>query len=246
MCQLADASVYRDAGVSVTILVWYFLATIVLDHAHLVSPVCVAWSSASYRRHMLESPTQFILVPSLALAIPIAIGLSYHRADWPVRAVVAVYIVWNAYHFGAQHFGVASLLGWRKSRRWFRQAVTIIPTMAVMLVPFAYSSPWLYILGAVISLAHWLTDIGLSGWRVQRWWLFLAAVLALGSVGFLWKAVVPCSQLVCTVAYSAPILICSRCGLGFVHFLYSHWVWKISDPQVRATIGRWHEVRVLS
>jgi hypothetical protein len=30
----------------------------------------------------------------------------------------------------------------------------------------------------------------------------------------------------------------ARWGLGFVHFLYSRWVWNISDPKIRATIGR--------
>jgi hypothetical protein len=29
-----------------------------------------------------------------------------------------------------------------------------------------------------------------------------------------------------------------RIGLGFVHFLYDRWVYKLSDPQVRAIIGR--------
>lgn len=27
-------------------------------------------------------------------------------------------------------------------------------------------------------------------------------------------------------------------GIGFVHFLYSRWIWKLSNPLVRATIGR--------
>lgn len=29
-----------------------------------------------------------------------------------------------------------------------------------------------------------------------------------------------------------------RLGLGFVHFLYDRWIYKLSNPQVRATIGR--------
>ena len=28
-----------------------------------------------------------------------------------------------------------------------------------------------------------------------------------------------------------------RLGLGFVHFLYDRWIYKLSDPRVRATIG---------
>ena len=35
-----------------------------------------------------------------------------------------------------------------------------------------------------------------------------------------------------------PVIICARMGLGFVHFLYDRWVWKLRDPLVRATIGR--------
>jgi hypothetical protein len=37
-----------------------------------------------------------------------------------------------------------------------------------------------------------------------------------------------------------PVVICARMGLGFVHFLYDRWIWKLSDPQVRATIGSFH------
>jgi hypothetical protein len=90
------------------------------------------------------------------------------------------------------------------------------------------------LLTGVFSFSHWLTDIGLSS-RVSRHpWLFITAVLAMGSVGFLWM--VPRVDHMATRVI--PAVLTARWGLGFVHFLYSRWVWNISDPKVRATIGR--------
>ena len=37
-----------------------------------------------------------------------------------------------------------------------------------------------------------------------------------------------------------PVVICARIGLGFVHFLYDRWLWRFSDPQMRARIGSLH------
>jgi hypothetical protein len=34
------------------------------------------------------------------------------------------------------------------------------------------------------------------------------------------------------------VVIASRVSLGFVESLYDRWIWKFSDPEVRATIGK--------
>ena len=101
--------------------------------------------------------------------------------------------------------------------------------------PLLLSDQWLSLLfTGVFSFSHWLTDIGLSS-RVSRHpWLFISIVLAMGSVGFLWM--VPRVDHMATRVI--PTVLTARWGLGFVHFLYSRWVWSISDPKIRATIGR--------
>jgi hypothetical protein len=47
----------------------YFLCAIVLDHAHLVCPIALAWSNRGFRRTMLERPEKYILLPALALIL---------------------------------------------------------------------------------------------------------------------------------------------------------------------------------
>ena len=221
----------------------YFLTAIVLDHAHLVSPIYLAWSNRGFRQHMLTRPEKFILLPALCVFVAMMIGLESTTTREPVfRALAVVYLWWNAYHFGAQHFGIAALAGWRSSPRWVRQLILIPPTMFIMLVPIGGIA--MAVIGAAISLAHWLTSIGLTAWATRhRRMLFLVGVLCVGCVGFVWKAVVSeprlCGALpTCTAMWSIPSLLGLRFGLGFVHFLYDRWVWKLSDPHVRATIGK--------
>jgi hypothetical protein len=60
------------------------------------------------------------------------------------------------------------------------------------------------------------------------------AVIPFGLIGFIWK--IPMPDHIVTVF--APLIIKARWGVGIAHFLYSRWIWKLSDPQVRATIGQ--------
>jgi hypothetical protein len=225
----------------------YFLLAIVLDHAHLACPIWLGWGNRSFRRVMLERPEKFILLPALCIIGALLIG--EHAAtthDLSFRVLAGAYLVWNAWHFGSQHFGIASLAGWRLGPRWMRQVVFIVPTMGLMLIPMAFSMGVLPII--VISecnnLIHWVTDIGLTAYVKRRWlWVFLPTVLVAGIGGFLWKTVTVdpyfCGSLpACTAAWGIPMLVSIRYGLGFWHFLMSRWVWKLSDPQVRATIDR--------
>lgn len=244
----------------------YFLAAIVLDHIHLVSPVGLAWSDAEYRREMLAWPRRFIFLPLLCLLIAVAVGVFSHSTRDPAFLVLyAAYVVWNAWHFGSQHFGVASLLGWRGGPRWLRQGLLIAATMAFMLLPFVPGFVhWMtensligarvasmllsfmpghpsfiamLVVGQAISFLHWTTDIGLSVRALRRWWLFLILALVFGALGFAFKTVTTdhhyCGLLpACSVMWSIPLLVSLRFGLGFVHFLYSRWVWRRGAPFV--------------
>jgi hypothetical protein len=219
----------------------YFMLTIVLDHAHLVCPISLAWGNRGFRAHMLERPEKFILLPALCIFMAVAIGLSSKTTHDPAfRLLAATYVWWNAWHFGSQHFGVASLLGWRSGPRWLRRLGIILSTMLLMLVPI--NSLLILMVNELISFAHWTTDIGLSTWA-GRWRISLLVVLLCGVIGFLWKTVVSDPHLcgvkpACTAVWSVPLLLSLRYGLGFWHFLMSRWVWKLGDPQVRATIGK--------
>lgn len=213
----------------------YFFVAIVLDHAHLASPVALAWSKPRFRALMLRQWEWYLLLPVALVAASVLVGLAASGpnrlapGNGVYRALVTVYIVWNAWHFGSQHYGVASLAGWRGGRTPDHMSLIVWPTMVVMLVPAGGWGPLVF--AEAINFAHWTTDIGLST-RVmrRRWWAFLPAILVVGLVGFLWKAVGthPCAGdlPVCTVVWSVPVLIGLRCGLGFVHFLYSRWVWR--------------------
>jgi hypothetical protein len=212
-----------------TLLYGYLLVAIVLDHAHLACPITLAWSDRAYRQRMLTRPGKFILLPAFAVGMAVAIGLGSHSTREPTfRMLALTYLWWNAWHFGSQHFGVASLLGWSSGPRWLRQGVLILPTMWLML----FAGPAVWIAGEVISFAHWTTDIGLSAWAVRRRWpRFVWAAMILGLSGFLWKTVAADPRLcgsapACTALWSIPTLVSLRYGLGFYHFLMSRWVWS--------------------
>ena len=194
------------------------------------------------RRHMLAQWERFIMLPLGVVSLSVWVGVNTDKSlGWiPVAAIinwrtvlailrgytppnfafvllVLTYYAWNAWHFGSQNFGVASLAGWLPGRRRLRQVLTVAPTVVCTTVP---------ILSEIVSLGHWLTDIGLSALKVRRWWLFIGVILAVGAIGFIWKEATPHG----TALYSIPVLISSRCGLGLVHFLYSRWCWRRDSP----------------
>jgi len=221
----------------------YFNIAIVLDHAHLVSPVGLAWSNAAFRQVIFKRWRLHIASPVALLAGCIAMGLAFERHSLPMQALTAVWVLWDAWHFGSQHWGVACLLGWRSGPRRLRKATLIVPTMAVMLVPALYNPLWLLWVGLVISLVHWLTDIGLSSWKARRWYIFLIVALPAGLMGFIWKKAGidsrVCGQLmVCAGMTGISVLFAVRVWLSFVHYLYSQSVWVRDSPVRRSAWQR--------
>jgi hypothetical protein len=149
----------------------------------------------------------------------------------PFMVTWCVYWLWNIYHFGAQHYGVCRIFGLRVPRWLCVSGTAAIMAGGPLLI---HAGWWRWLTLVAIDFNHWLVEIGLSS-RVSRcWWLFLGCVLALGCVGFLWK--VPRADGIATMF--VPWIIKARWGVGIAHFLYSRWVWKLSDPRVRATIGK--------
>jgi len=83
-------------------------------------------------------------------------------------------------------------------------------------IAFVGTALSLHVMPLAVSANHWITDIGLS-WRVST------------SEGMSLRRM---EGIVIALSGIRGL------GVSFVHFLYSRWIWKLSDPQVRATVGR--------
>ena len=102
--------------------------------------------------------------------------------------------------------------------------------------------PWVF---AINGANHWLAAIGLAshvhGNQTGRSpALFATFLIVAGITAFwlmFWRVGTFSWNLREMMQLATPVL-CFRLGIGFVHFLYDRWVWKLSDPQVQATIGR--------
>lgn len=105
---------------------------------------------------------------------------------------------------------------------------------------------------AISGMNHWLAAIGLSSLvyanhQDRSPLAFSAALVGLGMLVFgLLFVAVPFTGIHSTsgptplpwwIRATIPA-VSLRLGLGFVHFLYDRWIWKLGDPHVRATIGK--------
>jgi hypothetical protein len=299
----------------------FFFLVVLMETGHALSPIILAWTHTGFRRLMLDHKAKFVLLPMAVFAAAILIGgitslgiTAYqpglHRMfqitgwDNPFPLLVWVYMVWNAYHFGMQNYGVLSIYRRKQTLRAMagkivepkpglpageaRQRRTDLifcllitcTAMAIAMPVWFMHSPgmrwmciilslvatggmvwreirmgmclprlifiltdglalamvwWNPLVGvAVYSVNHWLVAIGLSSHVSPfRPWVFAGAMLLAGAIGFLWLMPTQHGNMFRAV----PIVVCARFGLGFVHFLYDRWIWKLSNPAVRATIG---------
>jgi hypothetical protein len=154
--------------------------------------------------------------------------------------MIIVYFVWNIYHFGMQNYGFLRLywpaVGRSEAMQWAMFITTFITLFCMVILPEKFQDQRLalFFLGAVI-INHQLAAIGLAShvWanhhgRNPLW--FATASIAAGAL------------LAWVILHTPPVVFMIMVGLrvaaGFVHFLYDRWIYKLSDPQVRATIGR--------
>src|SRR5258708_7370359 len=122
-------------------MIYFFMVLVVLDTAHVLSPMAMAWSRGDFREVMLRYWPQYIIAPFFVLAVSLA-AASQPRPV--VDAVVTIYFTWNVYHFGAQNYGLLRLLqmrwGWSWRPGWaFCMAVTIV---GMVVVPALANDPW--------------------------------------------------------------------------------------------------------
>jgi hypothetical protein len=204
------------------ILYVVFCAVIVLETAHLFSPLLLAWSSGSFRNLMLRAPVKYV-------ALPIAACGSGLLAPFGLTSLVFYW--WNIYHFGMQNYGVLAL--WRGRQALAVKGLCLLVTGGGMILPiFLHSQLANLIAFVTLSVTHWLTDIGLSAWRSRHACAFIVTVVLLGMVGFIWF--LPHDH---GYTKRSAQLAQFAMSLSFIHFLYSRWLWKLSDPQVRTAMG---------
>lgn len=237
-------------------LLTFFAATVLLETGHSLSPIMLAWSHPGFRRRMLTRPWKYIALPAVVFSVTLAIGAatslgwtSYVNAPHqmfrvtdmmnPFPVVVWIYWTWNIYHFGMQWFGMVCL--YRRDRpislnqRLDCKIICLgLTAFGMGVLPAITNSSTVMLVGmGVFSASHWLQEIGLCAVVSRRSWLFTAAALLMGVVGFAWMVPTPTGNFIRVI----PVVISARMGLGFAHFLYDRWLWKIGDPEVRAIIG---------
>jgi hypothetical protein len=210
----------------ISLLLAAMTAGIVLDHAHLVSPSGLAWSNSNARKRMLTQWCKFILFPLALVVLSLYVGLNVNNTNAPAFVILAlIYSWWNVFHFAAQNYGICRLFGYHK---WWQTDIAIVVTIIpFVMFPFA-GTVGLILANYTLGLAHWITDWGLCSWASRRWIVFGGLALVAGLFGLLFKDVSLCDNAVgvCLWQIAVPWLLSLRFGLGFVHFLYSRWVWR--------------------
>lgn len=100
---------------------------------------------------------------------------------------------------------------------------------------------------AMITVNHWLVAIGLAShvWanhRSRSPYLFALGLMAVGMglfcLLFADFGKLPSAGFVAAALHFTVTAVGLRLALGFVHFLYDRWLWKLSAAQVRETIGK--------
>jgi hypothetical protein len=233
---------------------WCFALFVLLETGHAFSPIVLAWSHGGFRALMLRQPGKYILLPGMVFLAALSVGMvttwgwtSYnfaipHQKDRitdltnPFPLMVWLYWAWNIYHFGMQHFGVLRLCNLSIGGRHWDVALCLgMTAFGMAALPILTDDLWVFFLmTGMISLNHWVVDIGLSSRATRHPWLFAGGILLAGAVGFAWMIPTANGMMLLVI----PAILGGRYGLGFVHFLYSRWVWQLSNPDVRTTIGR--------
>jgi hypothetical protein len=233
-----------------------------INFGHALAPIALAWTHKGFRGVMLCKPEKFIGVPVLVIAAGVgaAVGtwvlfpafqpshmalenIKLDQLGVPIVLWANLYAAWNLYHAGAQNFGFLCLYR-RRGYANRTQKLAILATCIAITVMvgheasrlFGYQAVFLFCFG-LITINHWLAAIGLSAHvharhrRCSPLW-FAAGVILAGSL-LVWAFYAGLQYSI----HVAILALCLRGALGIWHFLQDRWIWKLSDPLVRATIG---------
>lgn len=206
------------------VIVWCLIAFAPLQVAHQISPVAMSWMNGQFRQLMLVDRRKFLLLPAVVFVVAVAV---------PFAWTAGLYFAWNIYHYAMQHFGVLNLCR-RVPQRW-RVEISIgvmLATISMFLMPFVVHGRVVTALILAGGVNHWVTDLWLSSRAATLSWVFLLVVGLIGLTGFvIWS---PTEH---GVHPRAEWLVQVGMALGFIHFLYSRWVWQLRNPSIRAALG---------
>jgi hypothetical protein len=241
------------------IVLWLVLLT---QTGHLLAPMALAWRHDRLRPLMLRRRVKYIAIPAAVVAAATATGAIAGRhlhlrfdpvsfaigvpSDWrgfanPFMAMVALYVAWNAFHFGKQAFGVLSIYrmkqgGYGAHQRRIDLVYACVVVWAAMAMPF------------IPSLAHGAHD--LSGWpagphpfldRVPFAYLGFAAAATMPMLIREWCAGRSLPRTILILADGAALALIWCAGLwGLAILALNHWLVAIglaSHVHARGTRG---------
>jgi hypothetical protein len=238
-----------------TLMLWFWAAALVLDTAHSLAPVILVCSHPGLREIAVQRWRRCIAFPALLFMLAQLTGVvtvcgftSYdlqapHQlwriTDFfnPLPVMFWIYWIWNAYHFGMQNFGVARLFH-LPGPRWLHKAGFGGGTATIMLAGAHVFGPALgFIVGTIfISFGHWLSELWLTWRAIGYRWVFIAGILAVGLLGFIWSEPTEYGLAMTASGFFLVLYVC-RLGIGFVHFTTDRWIWKLSDPQIKSAMS---------
>jgi hypothetical protein len=225
-----------------------------LNSGHLLAPIALAWGHNGFRQIVLAQKSKYILLPIFIAVMGTLLGATvgttfkvnpltfavrtYGESDLtrPFVIMLILYFIWNTYHFIRQNYGFARLYSPRMDRVTAMELTAFATIFGMIVLPEKFHDQHVeaFFFGVVV-INHQLAAIGLCAhvWgrhynRSPMW--FAATAVAVGAL-FAWVFL----NLPAVIAIT---VIGLRVAIGFVHFLYDRWIWKLSDPQVRATIGK--------
>jgi hypothetical protein len=206
-----------------------FFATALLSMGHAIAPICLAWGHSDFRPLLRARPIKHIACPILMLLLGAGVGIVMHvyyptfHADFRALAGISViddlanpfapmmlfYLLWNAFHFGKQNYGVMSIYR-RKAAvsdplqrhidlifccftTWATMSIPIVPALAKMVHgmigwpaahPFLDAIEAICVMGTFIVTAAMLVRERRNGWCVPR--VLFIVTCSFGFVASFW------------------------------------------------------------
>lgn len=166
--------------------------------------------------------------------------LVHHQSLGHYGTQVVYWMIWavNYYQvltcYAAIAAAGAAFMLWRE----WHQARMSFPRIALIItngIGLGTAMVWPILALGIVSMNHWLTAIGLAGHASSRPLLLSIGAILSGIALFcvlfpdLGHFAIPTAVAAWAIGF--------RLGIGVVHFLYDRWVWRLSDPQVRAMVG---------
>jgi len=208
---------------------------------HIFSPIITTWVNPDFRLNMLKQWRRYVLLPVATLALPCVLfflGLKVIRTPGGsplmeptdlVAMVIYTFILWNTWHFSAQHFGVLSIYRRRSSLndpaiRIRDRRFTVL--MTCVLLPLA----WYTQSQRLGPLYEYLPMPEARGGLA---WLVIGASIAL-TLYMLFQefrqknAVTPRALYMITIGFQPVFASISYFTYNFALFAISHWIIAIA------------------